>query len=220
MPIVVSILQTKGGSGKTTLATNLAHALALDGETVLLVDADPQGSARDWHEANGGALVDVVGLDRKTLERDVASQGKGYDWVLIDGPAKAQMVVSAAIRAADIVLIPVRPSPYDIWGCAELLEAIKGRQEAANGKPTTRFVVSQAVRRTKLTGDIGSTLDECGFPALSHQVVFRQAYPTTAIDGLTVLTQPNSPGAREIQGIKEEVKQLAQDQTKKRRRRK
>mgnify|MGYP002374079782 FL=1 len=66
----VAILNQKGGSGKTTLATNIAHALKLSGESVLLVDADPQGSARDWNAANEGKLLSVVGLDRETLPVD------------------------------------------------------------------------------------------------------------------------------------------------------
>ena len=78
---IVAVLNQKGGSGKTTLAINLAHALQEDGATVLLVDADPQGSARDWHEQNGGAVLDVVGLDRETLARDLKVVGT-YDWVL------------------------------------------------------------------------------------------------------------------------------------------
>ena len=75
---VVAVSNQKGGSGKTTLAINLAHALQQDDKTVLLVDANPQGSARDWHEANGGDVLPVVGLDRETLARDLKVVGD-YD---------------------------------------------------------------------------------------------------------------------------------------------
>ena len=64
---IISVLNQKGGSGKTTISSNLAHAIALDGHKVLLVDSDPQGSLRDWNEANGEELLPVVGLDREIL---------------------------------------------------------------------------------------------------------------------------------------------------------
>ena len=67
MTIIISVLNQKGGSGKTTISSNLAHAIALDGHKVLLVDSDPQGSLRDWNEANGEELLPVVGLDREIL---------------------------------------------------------------------------------------------------------------------------------------------------------
>jgi chromosome partitioning protein len=69
MATVIAVLNQKGGSGKTTIATNLAHALQRDGYKVLLVDSDPQGSTRDWNEANGGNIIPVVGLDRETLAK-------------------------------------------------------------------------------------------------------------------------------------------------------
>ena len=68
---VVAVLNQKGGVGKTTLATHLARALQLKGAKVLLIDSDPQGSARDWHAAGEGKLISVVGLDRPTLDKDL-----------------------------------------------------------------------------------------------------------------------------------------------------
>ena len=105
----IAILNQKGGAGKTTLATNLAHAFQLTGKDVLLVDADPQGSARDWSEASHGGICPVVALDRETLARDLPAITHGYDWVVIDGPPQIARISAAAVTAADVVLIPVQP---------------------------------------------------------------------------------------------------------------
>ena len=93
----------------------MAHALQRDGTKVLLVDADPQGSTRDWNEANGGSFILVVGLDRETLAKDLQGISHGYDWIVIDGAPQVAKLSVAAVKAADLVLIPVQPSPYDIW---------------------------------------------------------------------------------------------------------
>ena len=200
---IVAVLNQKGGSGKTTLAINLADALQRDGETVLLVDADPQGSARDWHEQNGGEVLDVVGLDRETLARDLKVVGT-YDWVLIDGAPQIAKLSAVAVKVADLVLIPVQPSPFDVWACADLVEMVDARREVTGGKPLAYFVVSRAIKKTKLSGEVGAALEDYGLPVFKSGTTQRVVYPTTASEGTTVLaTFPD-----EIEAIKDELKEV------------
>ena len=205
MPTVIAVLNQKGGSGKTTIATNLAHALKRDGYTVLLIDSDPQGSARDWNEASGGNIIPVVGLDRETLAKDLQAISQGYDWIVIDGAPQIAKLSAAAVKAADLVLIPVQPSPYDIWACADLVDIIAARREVTNGKPKAAFVISRAIKNTKLSGEINQALSDYGLPVLKAGTTQRVVYPTTAAEGLTVFSNPSSDAAREINTLKKEV---------------
>lgn len=205
MPIVIAVLNQKGGSGKTTIATNLAHALLQDVSKVLLVDSDPQGSARDWNEANGGSIVPVVGLDRETLAKDLQAVWLGYDWIVIDGAPQIAKLSAAAVKVADLVIIPVQPSPYDIWACADLVDIIAARHEVADGKPKAAFVISRAIKNTKLRGEVSTALTEYKLPIFKSGTTQRVAYPTTAAEGLTVLSDPNSEAAKEIDALKKEI---------------
>ena len=208
MTKVISILNQKGGSGKTTIATNLAHALSLDGEKVLLVDSDPQGSLRDWNDMNKGVLLPVVGLDRETLPRDLAAIADGYDYVLIDGAPQIAKLSAAAVKASDMVLIPVQPSPYDIWACADLVDIVQARRAVTEGQPAAAFVISRSIKNTRLSGEIGVALHEYGLPVLNSGTTQRVIYPSTASDGKTVFsTEPDGAAAQEINAIKNEIKE-------------
>ena len=106
---VIAVLNQKGGSGKTTIATHIARGLQLQGHSVLLVDSDKQGSARDWRAVDEDNPVPVIGLDRPTLDKDLKSVSD-KDYVVIDGSPQATSLAISAIKAADFILIPVQPS--------------------------------------------------------------------------------------------------------------
>lgn len=205
---VISVLNPKGGSGKTTLSTNLARCFHDRGFSVLIVDTDPQGSARDWHAASEDNQIPLVAMDRPETLKSLSSVAASYDYTIIDGAAKLENLTAAALVHSDAVLIPVQPSPYDIWAMSDLVEKIRTRQTITGGKPCAAFVVSRAIQHTKLGGEVGAALDECGLPRLQTFIVQRQVYPQSAAEGLSVFDKKNAEAAAEINALADETVQL------------
>lgn len=202
---VIALLNPKGGCGKTTLSTNLARAFHERGAKVLLVDTDPQGSARDWHAAREDNPIPLVALDRPNNLKTLAGIGVEADYVLIDGAAKLEDMIAAAVKVSDIIIIPVQPSPYDIWAASDLVDLVKARQEVTDGKPQTAFLISRTIKRTKLGHEVATALAEYGLPVLNSGTTQRQVYAQTAAEGLTVLDMPSNPAAQEIRAIMNEL---------------
>ncbi len=209
---VVAIVNQKGGVGKTTLATNLAWALAQTG-SVLLFDADPQGSARDWGHFNTGGPenLSVQGAGNNPLVDQVRRLSSRYDWVILDGPPGISNVSADAVRVADAVLIPAKASAFDVWAATDIVEAVKARQTATKGTPKAAFVITMAKPRTRLGRQIDAALAELGLPVLQNRTTDRVAYTQAGNDGTSVLSGSDRTARDEITAIRHELEQLSHD---------
>ena len=143
--MIIAVLNPKGGCGKTTLATNVARCLHDRGYKTLLVDSDPQGA--DWHAAREDNPLPFLAHGKPENFKALPGIAQPYAFVLVDGAAKLEGMNAAALKVAGRVLIPVQPSPYDIWAVSDLVELIRARQEVTDGQPKTAFLISRAVRR-------------------------------------------------------------------------
>ena len=208
MATVVAVLNTKGGSGKTTLATNIGGCLHKRGHRVLIVDSDPQGSARNWYEVQPeeADLPTVVAVDRPTLHKNIPAIADPFDFVVIDGAAKLEDVTASAVRAADFILIPVKHSGFDLWAVESLVSTIQARQTVTDGKPAAAFVISCQTQGSRLARSVDEALHDFGFPVLKSRTTQRVAYEEAGGAGLTVLDlQGRDKAAAEIEEITSEL---------------
>jgi chromosome partitioning protein len=206
--MIIGLLNQKGGVGKTTLAVNLAAALTLRGGRVLLIDADPQGSALDWAAAReGDPLFAVVGLPRPTVHKEIAVVAQGYDHVVIDGPPRVTDLARSAIMASDLVLIPVQPSPYDIWAADEVVKLIaEARVYKENLKSV--FAVNRKIANTAIGRDVGEALAAYQVPVLKATITQRVVFAEAVAQGKSIFEiDPNGPAALEMLAVLDELLQ-------------
>lgn len=206
---VISVLNQKGGVGKTTLSINLAAALKAADHSVLLVDADPQGSSMDWAAARETEpLFSVVSCAKPTIHKTVADIGSGKDFVIIDGAPRVTDLARSCIMASDLVLIPVQPSPYDIWASQEIVDLIK---EASVYKPELQaaFVINRKTSNTAIGRDVEGALAEFELPVIETTIGQRVIFAESAAAGLSVLEQDaKSQAAKEITTLAQNVRNM------------
>lgn len=204
--MIIAFLNQKGGTGKTTLSINVAHGLGLAGNRLLLVDADPQGSARDWAAAREGEpLFPVIGLDRPVLHKEVPSLAADYDFVVIDGPPRVYELARSAIMASDLIIVPVQPSPYDVWAAEEIIALTR---EASVYKENLKivFAINRKISNTVIGRDVKEALDQYDIETLEPPITQRVIFAETAASGSTVLeAEPKGRAAREIRGLVDSI---------------
>ncbi|MDZ4261640.1 MAG: ParA family partition ATPase [Pseudomonadota bacterium] len=205
---VFSISNQKGGTGKTTLSMNFAAGLARRGRT-LLIDADPQGSAGQWSALASDqrpfpvSVIAVAG----NLAREVNRFRQDYQYLVIDCPPTLETdTTRLAISVSDSILMPVLPSPIDLWASVRLAAVIE-QAKLSNPNLRAHLVINQLEPRNALSRGMQQALAEFDIPSLKAGLRRRAIYRTSAIEGASVfcLGKRGIAAAQEIESIIEEV---------------
>lgn len=209
MAFVIAVAQRKGGAGKSTLAANLATALAAEGARVALLDTDPQKSLVRWHAEREGALAQAAALDFEDpsgwrVPAALDRLRKAQDFVIVDTPPHDDTDARLAIRAADLALVPLQPSHADLWAS----EATLGMAKAE--KRLVQMVLTRVPPTGRLRDEIIAALAERRLPVLTAMLGNRSAFPAAFARGLGVTeAAPRSIAAEEARALAESITRLA-----------
>ncbi|MGC9419416.1 MAG: ParA family partition ATPase [Rhodovulum sp.] len=204
---IITIAQQKGGSGKTTLAVNLAVAFARSGLNVGLVDTDPQGSLGRWFMTRIEAAdpdMDFSTASAWGVEYECSKLARDNDVVLVDTPPKADSDLRPALRAADLVLVPVSVSHVDLWATEGVLDLARREDKA------TMVVLNRIKAGTRLAAEISETAAGLDATLAAARLANRVAYAETLGQGRGVQEAARKgPAAAEIDALAAEVLSIA-----------
>lgn len=210
MTKIITIAQQKGGAGKTTITAHLAVAFSQRGKRTAIIDTDPQASLSTWHRIREEKFgEDYTGLTSIAttgwrLTGEIADLKDDHDIILIDSPPHIEADARAAIRAADLIILPVQPSPTDLWATKATLEI--GAQENIE----TRILLNRVSANSKLAKAVNADLKKSvGKDLLKTQVGNRVSFASSMIDGRTAMEAfAGSTGADEIKQLVVELENL------------
>jgi chromosome partitioning protein len=193
----ILIANPKGGSGKTTLATNLAGYFASQGGRVLLVDLDRQRSASDWLGRRPEFLPAIRGWNSQL---DKKSMGETRpDWLVVDSPAGMHGdKLTNALKRAERVIVPVQPSAFDMEATRNFLEELRAEKSVRKAKIEVAMIGMRVDARTRAAADLTSFLDEVGFPVLTL-LRDAQIYVQAAGEGLSLFDMAPSRAVRDLE---------------------
>jgi len=202
MAKIITIAQQKGGAGKTTVAAHLAVALAQKGNRVAVLDIDPQGSLGHWHAirekryGEGYTGLTYVSVTGWRVSSEVSRLKKTCDFIVIDSPPHIETEARAAIRAADLILVPVQPSPTDLWATKPTLEIAKSE------RVQVKVILNRVSANSKLAATIAAELPELCETTLGNRVLFA----SSLMEGRAATeVDPNSLAAKEVKALVKEV---------------
>jgi len=203
---VLTVAQQKGGAGKTTLLVHLAATWAADGKRVAIVDIDPQRSASAWYAARGARLdsgdpgLTLLQANGWRVRTEVARLREDHDVVLVDSPPHAETESRVAVRSGDRVIVPVQPSPMDVWATQVTLDLARDEK-----RPVT-VVLNRVPPRATLTESMREVLNDSGAEIAQSALGNRVDFAAALVEGWGVReAKPKSRASREIGALAREL---------------
>lgn len=204
---ILAVAQQKGGAGKTTIAVQLGVWWASKGRKVTLLDVDPQGSMNAWHGLRAEAGIDGAPYASEVagwkLSGEIDRLKRENDLIIVDTPPHAETDARVAVRAAELILVPVQPSPMDWWATKPTLDM------AAKEKTPCLLILNRLPARGKLADAIRAKIEEQGLPLAKASLGNRSAFAVSMMEGRGVAeTQPKGTAAAEIEALAKEIESL------------
>jgi chromosome partitioning protein len=209
MPII-AVVNQKGGTGKTTVATNLAALFADQRAEVLLVDADPQGSALEWQHDRPADLpqVSVIGLPAPNLHREIPRLQAKYPVIIIDGGGRVTATARATVAVADFLLVPTLASAPDVRSTQHFFQDVVDEVAAMKGRLSGAILLSMVKTGTTFNLSSQTLIKGLGYPMLETALYHRITYQEAIAQGLSVVEyDPRSKAADEMQALFREVQE-------------
>jgi len=201
----IAVANLKGGCGKSTLALNLASGLEKRGKTILL-DVDPQGTLEHWLKETFEGMPDIKNAS-KNVKKIISDSEKNYDFVVADCPPSLESGhTQEVLKEVDLLLIPVLPSPPDLWSSVHMVDAVKEAQKK-NTKLKAKLVRNQVETRSALSKAMRQAIEFCGLPALESSLARRASYRWAALEGISVY-QFGSRGETAVNDIEAIIKEI------------
>ena len=203
--MIISLVNCKGGVGKSTIAVNIASYIAEKTDRVLLIDADPLGCMVKWQGLSKNKTLDIIHYPEKSIHSDIELLSDGYTHTIIDTPPGLNKIASSSLLISHLAIVPIDPSPLSVFPSTKIFNLIN-QVRRQNKKLEVRLLISKTVKGTIMGSKIRETLIPYGIDIFKSEINQLADLSKSFIDGISVLQYaPGSKAARQINDLCEEI---------------